>query len=47
MNNEAAEVLQDNISFTLFILLSLFFQLNEGNTDFIRSAERKSSCLFC
>lgn len=45
MNNEAAEVLQDNISFTLFILLSLFFQLNEGITDFIRSAERKSSSL--
>lgn len=45
MYNEAAKVPQDNISFTLFTLLSLFFQLNEGITDFIRRAERKSSSL--
>lgn len=45
MNNGAAQVPQDNISFMVFILLPVFLQLNEGVTDFIESAERKSSSL--
>lgn len=45
MNNGAARVPQDNISFAVFILLPVFLQLNEGVTDFIESAERKSSSL--
>lgn len=45
MNNGAAQVLQDNISFMVLILQPIFLQLNEGVTDFIRSAERKSSSL--
>lgn len=45
MNSGAAQVPQDNISFMVFILLPVFLQLSEGVTDFVGSAERKSSSL--
>lgn len=41
MNNGAAQVPQDKISFAVFTLLLVFLQLDEGVTDFIGSTERK------